>query len=104
MEHQMSKLPRPRKGNKKLTTVVINDNIKKIPSQVESISSYAFYRCTKLYKVTIKSKHLTEKKIGKKAFAGIVTNAVIKVPKSVIDKYTDLLKKAGVTKDMTVTK
>ena len=154
------------KGNKKLTTVVINDNIKKIPtdafkgckalkkvtfgknvtaigtrafygctklkmvklpanltkigskafygctamesitipSQVESISSYAFYRCTKLYKVTIKSKHLTEKKIGKKAFAGIVTNAVIKVPKSVIDKYTDLLKKAGVTKDMTVTK
>lgn len=154
------------KGNKKLTTVVINDNIKKIPtdafkgckalkkvtfgknvttigtrafygctklktvklpanltkigskafygctamesitipSQVESISSYAFYRCTKLYKVTIKSKHLTEKKIGKKAFAGIVTNAVIKVPKAVIDKYTDLLKKAGVTKDMTVTK
>ena len=154
------------KGNKKLTTVVINDNIKKIPtdafkgckalkkvtfgknvttigtrsfygctklktvklpanltkignkafygctaiqsitipSKVESISSYAFYRCTKLYKVTIKSKHLTEKKIGKKVFAGIVTNAVIKVPKSVIDKYTDLLKKAGVTKDMTVTK
>ncbi|MBQ5933224.1 MAG: leucine-rich repeat protein, partial [Lachnospiraceae bacterium] len=154
------------KGNKKLTTVVINDNIKKIPtdafngckalksitfgakvttigtrafyncaklktvklpakltkigskafygcsalegitipSMVESISSYAFYRCRKLYKVTIKSKHLTDKKIGKKAFAGIVTNAVIKVPKSVLDKYTEMLKKAGVTKNMTVTK
>ena len=71
---------------------------------VESISSYAFYRCRKLYKVTIKSKHLTDKKIGKKAFAGIVTNAVIKVPKSVLDKYTEILKKAGVTKNMTVTK
>ena len=42
--------------------------------------------------------------MGKKVFAGVVTNAVIKVPKAVIDKYTDLLKKAGVTKDMTVTK
>ncbi|MCR4625956.1 MAG: leucine-rich repeat protein, partial [Lachnospiraceae bacterium] len=154
------------KGNKKLTTVVINDNIKKIPtdafngckalksitfgakvttigtrafyncaklktvklpakltkigskafygcsalesitipSKVESISSYAFYRCKKLYKVTIKSKLLTDKKIGKKVFSGIVTNAVIKVPKAVVEKYAELLKKAGVTKKMTVTK
>ena len=75
-----------------------------IPSKVETISSYAFYRCKKLYKVTIKSKKLTDKKTGKKVFAGIVTNAVIKVPKEKVEAYAELLKKAGVTKKMTVTK
>lgn len=75
-----------------------------IPSKVDAIGTYAFYRCRKLGNVTIKTKLLNAENVGKKAFAGLVPDAVITVPKAKVKEYTDLLKKVGVTKKMTVKK
>lgn len=59
------------KGNKKATQAVIGSKVKKIAAK-------AFYGCSKLKKITVKSKKLTS--VGKKAIYGINKKAVIKVP------------------------
>lgn len=59
------------KGNRKATQAVIGKNVKKIAAK-------AFYGCTKLKKITVKSKNLTS--VGKKAIYGISKKAVIKAP------------------------
>lgn len=64
------------KGNKKLTKVIIGVNIKKIGKR-------AFYGCTKLKNVTIKTTKLTKKSIGKDAFAKIGKSAKIKASKKI---------------------
>lgn len=60
------------RNKKKLTSVVIGRNVKKIAAK-------AFYKCKKLKKITIKSKKL--KTIGRKAIYGIQSKAKIYVPK-----------------------
>ena len=49
---------------KKLTKVVIGKNVRRIKPK-------AFYNCKKLKTIVIKTKKLTMKRVGKKAFAGI---------------------------------
>ncbi|MBQ9983942.1 MAG: leucine-rich repeat protein [Lachnospiraceae bacterium] len=131
------------KGNKKLTSVKIGDNVttigkeafsgcKKlkavtlgknvvtiddkafyngtalttitIPSKVSKIGKSAFEQCKKLKTVTIKSKKLTAKKVGTKAFRGIKSNATIKVPKKKYKTYKSMLYKKGVSKKATFKK
>jgi hypothetical protein len=72
------------KNNKKLISVTIGKNVTKIGQK-------AFYKCTKLKTVTIKSKKL--KSIGSSAFKGIAKNSKIKIPKSKYSKYKKLLRK-----------
>ena len=55
---------------KKLTKVVIGKNIRRIKPK-------AFYNCKKLKTIVIKTKKLTMKRVGKKAFAGIYKKAKI---------------------------
>lgn len=73
-------------GNKKLKSIIIGKNVKKIGEK-------AFYGCKALKKITIKSTGL--KKVGKNAFKGIHKSAKIKVPKKKLKAYRKLLKKKG---------
>lgn len=71
-------------SNKKLKKVVIGEGIKEI-------SKNAFYKCSKLKTVQLKSTKL--KKVGSNAFAKIAKKAKIKVPSKKLKSYRKLLKK-----------
>lgn len=75
------------KGLKKLKTVTIGENIKKIGKE-------AFRGCKKLKKITFVGKKLS--KIESKAFQGIAKKAKVICPKSKKKKYQKLIKKSGV--------
>ena len=67
-----------------------------IPSKVEKIGKQAFYGCKNLKNITIKTKKLTKKNIGSKAFKGINTKAKIKVPKGKRKTYKMVLRSKGI--------
>ena len=77
------------RNNKYITKVTIG-------KYVQKIGSGAFYKCKKLKNITIKTKKLSTKKVGKSAFKDINSKATIKVPKSKYKAYKKLLKKKGV--------
>lgn len=107
-------------GCKKLKTVKLGKNITDIgdkafyncgkitsitiPSKVNKIGKKAFYNCKKLKNITIKTSKLTSKKVGSKAFTGINSKAVIKVPKNKLSAYKKLLRKKGVGKKTIIKK
>jgi hypothetical protein len=66
-----------------------------IPANVKSIGKQAFYNCSKLSKVTIKSTKI--KTIGSKAFTKTAKKTTITVPSKKKTAYKKLLKKAGYT-------
>lgn len=81
---------------KKLTKVVIGKNVR-------SIKPKAFYNCKKLKTIVIKTKKLTMKRVGKKAFAGLYKKAQITLPKGGFSKkqkavYKKILRARGVGK------
>lgn len=106
------------KGDKKKSSVVIPATVKKngYTFKVTQISSKAFYKNTKLKKVTI-GKNITSigtkafqgckslktiqvkstslKKVGKNALSGIHKKATVKVPSKKLKAYQKLLKKKG---------
>ncbi len=88
-------------GNKAFTKCT---SLKKIviPSGVTKIGKKAFYGCKRLKSITIKTKKLTGKSVGIRAFKGIHKKAVIKVPKKQKKTYTKWLKKKGITKKMKI--
>ncbi|MDD6072433.1 MAG: leucine-rich repeat protein, partial [Clostridiales bacterium] len=67
-----------------------------IPAKVSKIGKKTFYGCKKLKTITIKTKKLSDKKVGSKAFKGISSKAVVKVPKSRLKNYRKLLRKKGI--------
>lgn len=67
-----------------------------IPAKVSKIDRQAFYGCKKLKSITIKTKKLTAKSVGSKAFKGIYAKASIKVPKGKLKNYKKILKARGV--------
>ena len=83
-----------------------NKYIKKITigKEIKTIGANAFYKCTKLKNLVIKSKNLKLKNVGKKAFKGINSKAVIKVPKSKYKAYKNILTKRGVGKKVKIKK
>ena len=84
------------KNNKKLESVTIGKNVKKIGKE-------AFYNCKKLKKITIKSTVLQS--VGKNAIKNIDKKATIKVPKKQLRKYEKLFKsKTGYKKTMKIKK
>ncbi len=85
------------KGNKKLEKLSIGTNVKQIGKN-------AFNGCSKLKSIVIKSKKLTAKKTGSKAFKGINSKATIKVPKSRLEQYKKLVKSKGAGKNVKVKK
>ena len=81
------------KGNKKMESLTIGKNVRKIGKN-------AFANCRKLKKVTIKSKKINT--IGKNAFKNINKNATVKVPKAQKKKYAKLLNKAKLSKKVKI--
>lgn len=82
-------------NNKKLTKVVI-------PVSVRSIGKQAFSGCKNLKSITIKTKYLTKKSVGVKAFKGIHAKATIKVPKKQKKAYQKFLKTKGIGKGVKI--
>ena len=76
-------------GNKNLKRVVIG-------AEIEKIGAKAFYNCSNLKAITIKSTQLKAKTVGAKAFAKIHKKAVVKVPKAKKAAYKKWLKKRGI--------
>ncbi len=97
------------KGNKKITSIEIGDNVKMIGTSafegctklgkatlgkgIIEISGNAFTNCKKLGTVTIKSTKL--KKVGRNALKGIKPTAKIKVPAKKLPAYKKLFKNKG---------
>lgn len=73
-----------------------------IPSKVKKIGNYAFKGCTKLKTINLNTTLLTTKTVSDKAFSGVSTSAVIKVPKSKAKTYKKLLVKKGLSEKVTV--
>ena len=75
-------------NNKYIKSVVI-------PSSVKQIGSKAFYKCSKLKSITVKSKGLKKKTIGAQAFKGIHKNAVFYVPAKKKSSYQKIFRTKG---------
>lgn len=75
-----------------------------IPGRVKKIEKQAFYGCKKLRKIQIKTKELTKKSIGSRAFGRINKKAQIRVPKSKISVYRNILRLKGVAKKVQIRK
>ena len=84
-------------GMKKLKTLTIGKNVKKIGEK-------AFSNCTALKTITIKSENLKEGSIGIKAFKGVTAKATVKIPKKVFKSYKTMLIEAGISKKATFKK
>ena len=77
--------------DKKLTSITIGENIRKIGKN-------AFYGCSRLKKITIKSGKLTSGKVGSKAFGKLSSRVTVKVTKNKRAAYRKFLVKKGITK------
>ena len=75
--------------NKNITSVEIGSNVK-------SIKSKAFYKCSRLSKVKLKTKKIISMSSG--AFKSVKSNAKFYTFNSKLSKYKSLLKRAGVKK------
>ena len=73
------------KQNKKLQSVTVSANVKKIGNN-------AFFKCPSLKTVNLKTVLLTSKTASKKAFRGTNKKLVIKVPKKVKKSYKKIFK------------
>ncbi len=67
-----------------------------IGANVTTIGKSAFFKCSSLKKITVKSANITS--IGKKAFKGTHAKATVKVPKAKKAAYKKMFKKAGISK------
>ena len=85
------------KNCKKLKKVMIGANVR-------NIGKRAFYRCSKLKTVKIKTSKLVNRQVGTQAFKGIYKKAVIKVPKKQLKAYKKLLKTRGIGKKVKIKK
>ena len=75
----------------KLKKVVIGKNI-------QSIGKKAFWNCSHLEKITIKTKKLTANNVGENAVKGISKTAVVRCPKDLVKDYKKLFRKKGAEK------
>ncbi len=75
-----------------------------IPAKVKRIGEYAFYGCKKLKTITIKTRMLTAKTVGSKAFGGTNSKAAFKVPAAKQAKYKKLLQARGAGKKASIKK
>ena len=86
---------------KRAVTIPATVRIDGVTCKVTGIGQKAFKGCSKLKKITIKTKTL--KTVGKQALKGIQKKAVIKVPKAKYKTYKKLLRaKAGFQKTMKI--
>ena len=81
------------KGNKKIKSVIVGKNVKKI-------NSNAFYKCKNLKKITLKNKNIV---FGNSCFKNISKKAIFKVPANKKNTYRkQLIKKGKTSKNIVV--
>ena len=85
------------KNYKKLKKVTIGTNINKIGKK-------AFYGCSSLKNIKVKTSKLTNSRIGRQAFKGIHKKSVIKVPRRQLKTYKKILKTKGIGKKVKIKK
>ena len=68
-----------------------------IPAKVRKIGKLAFYGCSKLKLVDVRTKKLTGKRVGAKAFQNIYKKARIKIPSVKREDYKKLFRTKGVS-------
>ena len=85
------------KNCKKLKKITIGIN-------VNNIGKKAFYGCSNLKTIKIKTSKLVNRRIGKQAFKGINKKAVIKVPRKQLKAYKKLLKTKGIGRKVKIKK
>lgn len=85
------------KNCKRLKKVTIGTNINKIGKK-------AFYGCSSLKNIKVKTSKLTNSRIGRQAFKGIHKKAVIKVPKRQLKTYKKILKTKEIGKKVKIKK
>ena len=85
------------KNCKRLKKVTIGTNINKIGKK-------AFYGCSSLKNIKVKTSKLTNSRIGRQAFKGIHKKSVIKVPKRQLKTYKKILKTKGIGKKVKIKK
>ena len=64
---------------------------------VKYIGRQAFYNCKNLKTIIVKTSQLTSKNVGTKAFTGIYTKPIVKVPANKFKAYQKLLKSKGMS-------
>ena len=64
---------------------------------VKYIGRQAFYNCKNLKTIIVKTSQLTSKNVGTKAFTGIYTKPIVKVPANKFKVYQKLLKSKGMS-------
>lgn len=69
-----------------------------IPAKVNKIGSNAFYGCKDLKTLNIKTAKLTSKGLGRKAFKGISSRAVVQVPRGKVKAYQKLFRQKGLSR------
>lgn len=79
------------KNCKNLKTVTIGSN-------VSTIGKQAFYGCTAIKKITIKTTKLKASTVGNKAFQKVPAKAVLKAPKAKAKQYKKILQDKGLGK------
>lgn len=82
-------------NNKTVTDVTIGKNVKYIYKK-------AFYKCSKITKLTVNTKLLTTKTVKKYAFSSINSKVVITVPKGMQKTYETVLKGGSLSTKITV--
>ena len=112
------------KNNKKLKSVTIASAVTEIgssafqncpnltkvtiPSKVAKIGSKAFYGCKKLTSITVKTRKLTAKAVGSKAFAKAGSSNYkkmkVSVPSKKYEAYRKLLRAKGLSRKAKVVK
>ena len=85
------------KNCKRLKKVTIGTNVR-------SIGKKAFYGCSKLQMIKIKTSKLANNRVGQQAFKKIYKQAVFKVPKKQLKSYKKLLKNKGIGKKVKIKK
>ena len=83
------------KENKKVTKITVGKYVAKIGNK-------AFYGCTKLKTITVKTEKLKAKLVAAKAFSGVGKTVTIKVPKAKKKTYTSLFRKRGLAKTVRI--
>ena len=79
------------KGLTSLKKVTIGANVKKIGAE-------AFSGCTKLEKISVKTTHLTDAKMGANVFTGVPKDAVVTCPAELVKTYKKLFRAHGLSK------
>ena len=75
-----------------------------IPASVKKIGSKAFYGCSSLKKITIKTSQLSSGKVGASAFAKVYSKVKFVLPKARYSAYKKILKKKGAPRKATYKK